>query len=288
MFWLSLAGRNYGRSNSNVLEITHRQARIEAFKLSWLEAGDAPVTLVLLHGIGSNADNWSAQISYFAPHYRVIAWNAPGYAQSEALPPGDVSPTIYANALKAALDFVGAERIVLVGHSLGALIAARFALLYPDKLEKLILSAPASGYNCQAGAPLPETLQKRLDDIASLGPRGMAESRAARTLTATADPNVIARAKLGMASVSVRGYQDAVQLLACGHLHQDLSKLALGFSVVCGTADQTTPLDKVSADTAVSQRQNLLKLDGAAHASYLEFPDLFNHAINMLLTNKAP
>lgn len=267
-------------------EIKTKQARIGNFNLHWLEAGDAPTTLVLLHGIGSNAQSWEAQISVFASHYRVIAWNAPGYALSDALPKAmAANPTSYANALKILLDHAGVKQVVMVGHSLGALVAARFALLYPAALEKLILSAPASGYNCKTGDIWPETLQTRLDDIARLGPKGLAESRAARTLTPAATASLITRAKDAMASVSIQGYQDAVGLLASGHLKQDLSNLTLPFSVMCGTSDQTTPYIKVEADTSVPQRLKLLPLNGAAHASYLEFPDIFNKTLEIVLAD---
>lgn len=266
-----------------MLDIAHKQTHAGTSSLSWLEAGHGPATMVLLHGIGSNAESWAAQLVHFAKTYRVIAWNAPGYAQSDVLSASAPIPTSYANALKTLLDEADAKKILLVGHSLGALIAARFTLLHPDRVEKLILSAPAGGYNCQPDQPLPQTLQQRLDDIVALGPRGMADSRAARTLTAAADARIIDRAKDAMASVSVRGYQDAVHLLAAGDLRQDLSQLNLSFSVICGTADRTTPIDKVDSDTSVAKRQQLLPLEGAAHASYLEFPVLFNQTLEKIL-----
>ena len=46
-------------------------------KIPYLEAGQGP-PLLLLHGIGSGAASWGAQIDAFSNRYRVIAWNAPG------------------------------------------------------------------------------------------------------------------------------------------------------------------------------------------------------------------
>lgn len=262
---------------------TRRQAQIGLSQLSWLEAGSAPETLVLLHGIGSNAESWAAQLSAFATAYRVIAWDAPGYAKSQPLQGTKTSPTDYARRLKAFLDYNHITSCRLVGHSLGALIAARLALLWPECVDTLILSSPASGYGWQCGEPLLGTLQSRLDDILKLGPQGMAQSRAARTLTPNAKPECLAKAQTAMASVTVEGYKDAVHLLAQGTLKQDLLNLAIPFSVLCGTEDKTTPLSKVEPDTNVAQRQHLALLEGAAHASYLEFPALYNKTLLALL-----
>ena len=51
---------------------------------SWLEKGQG-TPLVLLHGIGSAARSFSAQLDGLASRWRVIAWDAPGYGQSEAI-----------------------------------------------------------------------------------------------------------------------------------------------------------------------------------------------------------
>ena len=263
---------------------TRKQAHTASFQLSWLEAGDAPVTLVLLHGIGSNAQSWDQQLAYFRSYYRVVAWDAPGYGKSAGLTMADTSPTIYAQALKALFEALNVQRALLVGHSLGAIIAARFASLWPDAVAGLVLSAPASGYGWHPGDLLPAGLQQRLDDITRLGPEGMAKARAARTLTPAANAGVIAKAQDSMAGMSVKGYQDAVHLLAQGVLKADLLKLDLDFAVLCGTEDQTTPLSKVEPDTQVPRRRELVLLKGAAHASYLEYPDLYNQALATVLT----
>lgn len=263
--------------------LTRKQAQTGSFQLSWLEAGEAPETLVLLHGIGSNAQSWARQLAYFSAHYRVVAWDAPGYGNSAGLATKDTSPTAYAQALKALFTALAVQRAVLVGHSLGAIIAARFACLWPEAVEALVLSAPASGYGWHPGDVLPAGLQQRLDDITRLGPEGMAKARAARTLTPVANEDIIAKAQEAMASVSVKGYQDAVHLLAQGTLKADLLKLGIDFSVLCGTQDQTTPLSKVGPDTQLARRRELVLLEGAAHASYLEYPDLYNQELASLL-----
>jgi len=53
-------------------------------KFSFREAGEGP-TLVLLHGIGSNAGSWCNQLVTLSDQFRVLAWDAPGYGESTPL-----------------------------------------------------------------------------------------------------------------------------------------------------------------------------------------------------------
>src|SRR5258707_971123 len=75
---------------------------ISSGTISYLEAGSGQ-PLVFLHGIGSAARSWHHQIAAFSDRRRVVAWNAPGYAQST--PPKNTIPTAadYAAALNELL-----------------------------------------------------------------------------------------------------------------------------------------------------------------------------------------
>ena len=96
-------------------------------------AGDvAAVTHVLLHGIGSASASWLAQLQQATdasgPTHHLLAWDAPGYGASTALPMGAPCAADYAARMWHWLDALGvAQPITLVGHSLGALMAASAA-----------------------------------------------------------------------------------------------------------------------------------------------------------------
>ena len=87
--------------------------------------------IVLLHGVGLRAEAWNAQIDALAPRYRVVAPDLPGHGQSPA-------PT--AERLGAFTDAVAQlleEPGLVVGHSMGALIALDLAGRYPDRVDGL-------------------------------------------------------------------------------------------------------------------------------------------------------
>ena len=127
-----------------------RVAMLGEQQLQFRESGHgASITHVLLHGIGSGSASWVQQLDVVADAsaLRVLAWDAPGYAGSSALSPAEPTATDYAQQLWAWLDVLGCHTpIVLVGHSLGALMAASAAALQPARIARLVLLSPARGY----------------------------------------------------------------------------------------------------------------------------------------------
>eukprot|EP01041_Mallomonas_annulata_P016320 gene16320-34132_t len=115
-------------------------------RVSHREAGMAAgVTHVLLHGIGSASGSWVAQLDALSASHTVLAWDAPGYGQSEPLPDSQPTPQAYAQRLWAWLDALGFnEPLTLVGHSLGALMAtAAAAGEHSARVCALVLLSPA-------------------------------------------------------------------------------------------------------------------------------------------------
>ncbi len=90
------------------------------------------IPLTLLHGISSGAASWHKQMAL--PGYRVLAWDMPGYGESPMLAAAPANAGDYADALARMLDRAGVEQTILVGHSLGALVAAAFAAKYPQRV----------------------------------------------------------------------------------------------------------------------------------------------------------
>jgi pimeloyl-ACP methyl ester carboxylesterase len=110
--------------------------------ISFIDVGNGPKTIILVHGLASNAGFWRYVIPELAKNYRIIAVDLPGYGKSGkgAYP---YSMTFYANQIKRLADELKLNKFFLVGHSMGGQIGITFALKYPDRLEKLILASPA-------------------------------------------------------------------------------------------------------------------------------------------------
>src|SRR3954454_12584541 len=114
-------------------------------KLAYREAGDG-AALVLLHGIGSGSASWLFQLEGLSKHYRVIAWGAPGYGESDSFSIDKPHPADYARALSILLNALKVQDFTLVAQSLGALMAGSYARLFQNVACMLLIS-PAGGYS---------------------------------------------------------------------------------------------------------------------------------------------
>jgi pimeloyl-ACP methyl ester carboxylesterase len=109
--------------------------------LEWSREG---VPLVLVHGFGNEAHIWDDAAPEVAPYYRTLAFDLRGHGDSDRDPEGRYDYDFHVADLESALDALGIDRLVLVGHSLGGRIAMRFAGKHPERLAGLVIvdSAP--------------------------------------------------------------------------------------------------------------------------------------------------
>jgi pyruvate dehydrogenase E2 component (dihydrolipoamide acetyltransferase) len=98
--------------------------------------------IVLLHGFGADLNSWLFNLDALSSAAPVIAFDLPGHGASSK-DVGDGSLATFAGAVAGALAALGVQRAHLVGHSLGAAVAARLALDRSDLCASLTLIAPA-------------------------------------------------------------------------------------------------------------------------------------------------
>jgi pyruvate dehydrogenase E2 component (dihydrolipoamide acetyltransferase) len=115
---------------------------VEAGRLRFLRQGDGGEPLVLLHGFGGDLNNWLFTAPALAGEHVVYALDLPGHGgSSKDVGTGNVD--YLAQAVEQFLDVQGLERVHLVGHSMGGLVATRLALAAPRRVASLALVAGA-------------------------------------------------------------------------------------------------------------------------------------------------
>nr|WP_247973889.1 alpha/beta hydrolase [Bradyrhizobium sp. 195] len=142
---------------------------IDGVRLHYVERGSGR-PLVLFHGNGSMIQDFesSGLIDLAAKTYRTIVVDRPGFGHSSR--PRDVvwTPAVQADLFRKALERLGVERAIVLGHSWGAAVALALATRHPSLVEALVL---ASGYyypsaRTDAATSLPSALPG-LGDILS-------------------------------------------------------------------------------------------------------------------------
>ncbi|MCB0547655.1 MAG: alpha/beta hydrolase [Phaeodactylibacter sp.] len=122
-------------------DVQHRYMDAAGIKTSYLEAGSGP-PVVLLHGAGGGAVTWYKAIGPLSRHFRVIAFDRPGYGESEK-PSASYDKAFNTNWLRQAIEELKLKRFSLIGNSEGGSAGIHFSLSYPELLEKLILVGSA-------------------------------------------------------------------------------------------------------------------------------------------------
>ncbi|HEU5320549.1 MAG TPA: alpha/beta fold hydrolase, partial [Methylomirabilota bacterium] len=108
---------------------------------TWPERGGPTApdrTLVGIHGLTANHTCWLPMADHLAPDYRLIAYDLRGRGDSDK-PAGGYDLAEHGRDLLGLLDHFGLERATLLGHSLGAHVAVRFAAHHPDRVARLVL-----------------------------------------------------------------------------------------------------------------------------------------------------
>ncbi len=115
-----------------------RQVRGDGITLQLAEWPGAGHTIVCLHGLSANCRWWDTVASGLAPQHRVLAPDLRGRGRSDK-PATGYSLAHHGRDIVALLDDLSLDRVVLMGHSLGAFIATAFAARYPERVERVIL-----------------------------------------------------------------------------------------------------------------------------------------------------
>ncbi|MGV9451724.1 alpha/beta fold hydrolase [Streptomyces sp. NPDC003635] len=116
------------------------QLEVEGAALTYDDQGprdSAEAPLVFIHGWTANRHRWDHQMSHFAERRRVVRLDLRGHGESGGA--GVRTIEELAADVLALLDHLEIDRCVLVGHSMGGMIAQTVTLAHPDRVERLVL-----------------------------------------------------------------------------------------------------------------------------------------------------
>lgn len=254
--------------------------------------GEAGPLVVLLHGIGGGRDAWSdacggAGAAIAAAGYRVVAYDLPGYGGSPRVEPFTLDAM--AHAVAEAVLVEDARGAVVVGHSMGGMVAQSLAALAPTAVRALVLCGTSPAFGQPDGTWQQRFLQERLAPLdAGDGMAALAPKLVRAMVAPDAAPAAIEAAIALMVAVPEATYRAALTALVGFDRRDDLARLRV--PVLCLAAEHDR-----NASPAVMQRMaeriaraELVCLPAAGHLMNIEAPDRFATAVVDFLRRHVP
>lgn len=237
--------------------------------------------LVFAHCLGGSRALWTPLIERLRHRYRCIAYDLRGQGESVATP-GPCSMADHARDLRELFDHLGIERGVLIGVSMGGMVAQEFAALAPERLAGLVLADTAAGFDAAGRAAWDERMaQVRREGLAPL-----VETMMARWFTPDFRQNHrqhVAPIAATLAATEVEAYAAACAAIRDFDMSSRLAKIVVPTLVLCGENDPSTPLplSRVIADGIAGAR--LVVLPGLQHLPMVEAPERVSGVIDDFL-----
>jgi 3-oxoadipate enol-lactonase len=242
--------------------------------------------VVLGHSLGSNSDMWGYQLPLLATRYRVLVYDLPGHGESDP-PVKEDSFDDLASDLATLLEHMGISQATLVGLSIGGMIAQHFALLYPDRLQAMVL--------CSTGFQTDEAGKKIFGDrIAQVSERGI-EPQVDASMSRWFTPQFLSDAPATIEWVrrmyrktSPAGFINACRAVLELNTLDRLPDITAPTLLVPGELDPTFPVSVSRNMQSRIKNAELKVLAGAAHIGNVERPHEFNEILFKFLAEVTP
>jgi pimeloyl-ACP methyl ester carboxylesterase len=162
---------SFSSAAAQVQAPAEKEATVYGVKIHYVEAGSGPV-VILLHGLGGNSTNWVFNTSALAQKFRVIVPDQVGFGRSDK-PLINYHVGTYVDFLDKFLEELKIEKASLVGNSMGGWVAASYALLHPEKVERLVLVdaagfAPPADFDVRLLSKLNPSTRQDMKQLAQL------------------------------------------------------------------------------------------------------------------------
>ena len=241
-------------------------------ELECASAGSRGRPFVLLHGLGGSSAVWSRLIPLLSNHARVVAPDLRGCGSSSR---GERPWTLRqaAEDVELLLEALELEDVVVVGHSLGGVIAQEILVRGCPRVAAAVLVSTSSRIGEQATRNwqrLADIVEARgLSDAPESAARGFAED------FAVANPDILAEQARATAATPPAVYAEQARAASSYDYTEGLRDVRVPVLVVQGLADRLTPPGgSVLLQRAVGDRARLEMIEGAGHNIPIEAPQL--------------
>lgn len=250
-------------------------------------AGEGDTTVYLLHGAYGSKEYWRFTTKVLVEAgYRVIAWDAPGYGVSPV--PESLTIPFLAQTLGRLIDHTRSQRTVLLGHSMGGMVAQKAYDLNPAQMDALILSETAHTFNHSGPEWQAEFLRTRVAPLTN--GRAIAEY-APELLRSMMGPGasgpIVDHVLYNIQLMEGAGFQACIQALS-QFLEEDIiGRVKIPVLCIAGELDQTCP-SQVMAKMARLASGEFHEMQGVGHYGWAERPQEYHRVMLDFLQRRLP
>ncbi|MGD9893604.1 MAG: alpha/beta fold hydrolase [Dehalococcoidia bacterium] len=263
-------------------EATSRFVQAGSIRMHYNEAGTGGPPLVCIHGGGPGASGWSnfrQNLPALSAIRRTLLVDMPQYGKSEAVVVNEPRLGYNARNLKAMLDALDIDKVTLIGNSMGGGTSVKFAIDYPDRVDRLVLMGSA-GFGPSLFTPQPtegikflgnfyrnptREAMKNIIDVFVYDSSFMTEELLEQRYQAAMDPAIMEARKN-----SNTPYED---------LTADLRKIKAQTLIIWGADDRFVPLDQGLGFLRHIPDARLVVLPRCGHWAQYEHADEFDRLV---------
>lgn len=250
-------------------------------------AGQGLPVVVLLHGVGGGRAIWgeggSATVQALAAGgAHAIAIDLPGYGDSPL--PDHLTLPGMADAVAHTLHELGIARVVIVGHSMGGMVAQLIATRHAALVQGLVLVCTTASFGKADGAWQQAFLQQRLAPLdAGQGMPALAKALVPSLLASPTHATALAQGQAVMGRVPERTYRAALAALLGFDQRAALKDIAVPTLCIAGEQDSTSPPEVMQRMAQRIAGAKYVCLPNAGHLAPLEQAQAFNHLLTEFL-----
>jgi pimeloyl-ACP methyl ester carboxylesterase len=267
---------------------------VEDRPVNVIDLGEGP-PVVFVHGLAGSWQNWLEQLPVFAHSHRVVALDLPGFGRSP-MPRERITISFYARVLDHVMQSLGIDAATVVGNSMGGFVAAELAIAFPQRVEGLVLAAPAgiSSYGSPLGLRRARQVRRLQPLLAAITAWG-----AAHADTLMRRPGLREAILRGVAWQPGRlpgwlaaemlrgsgkpGFVQALEANLDYEFRHRLPEIACPTLVVWGDRDQVISVRDADVYTELIADARKAILPDTGHTPMLERPQRFNALLEELL-----
>lgn len=264
-----------------------RVADNDGVRIAWEARGpdDDPTPIVLVHGLGYARWGWEPVVDDLARGRRVVLLDNRGIGASD-VPEGPYTTAQMAGDVLAVLEQLGADRVQLVGASLGGMVVQRVALQRPDLVDRVVLVATTPGG--EVAHPLPTATLELIRRMPTMDPVEALVAAVDNALGAVegderqqlVDRIVVHRRRVPQ---DPSGWQAQAHAGTTHDLGEGVAALTCPTLVLHGTRDAVVDPRNAEVLGELLPDVRVRRIEGGGHLWFWEQPELFVHEVRTFL-----